>query len=179
MTRVAFWKNHGPVSLVWAKNWNRTSSPIQSATGITCKREKRWELWMVIKKAISLIRLHAFRCGLPLLQAEWFWTSCFYLLCKRGTAAIHTLKNLYEGRRKGGQRERREEGKRKEEGGFCRIKWKKKTHTELAIDLRLSSVQLRGESKRLAECSGFWKGSTLVRRRGDKMANAIPSSLAV
>lgn len=83
------------------------------------------------------------------------------------------------GREDRGKEERKE--KRRKEGTFAELneKKKKKTRAELAIDLRLSPVQLRGESKRLAECSGFWKGSTLVRRRGDKMANAIPSSLAV
>lgn len=80
------------------------------------------------------------------------------------------------GREDRGKEERKEKGRK--EGAFAELNEKKK-NTELAIDLKLSSVQLRGESKRLAECSGFWKGSTLVRRRGDKMANAIPSSLAV
>lgn len=83
------------------------------------------------------------------------------------------------GREDRGKEERKE--KRRKEGTFAELneKKKKKTRAELAIDLRLSPVQLRGESKRLAECSGFWKGSTLVRRRGDKLANAMPSSLAV
>ena len=84
------------------------------------------------------------------------------------------------GREDRGKEERKE--KRRKEGTFAELnekKKKKKKQLTLAIDLRLSPVQLRGESKRLAECSGFWKGSTLVRRRGDKLANAMPSSLAV
>lgn len=50
---------------------------------------------------------------------------------------------------------------------------KNTTHAKLTRDLRLSAIQLKGESKCLTECSGFWKGN-LIWSGKEKTANTNP-----
>lgn len=81
-----------------------------------------------------------------------------------------------ERERKGGRKRRREKRRKEERKETLQNEMKKKKpYAKFTRDLKLSAIQLKGESKCLAECSSFWKGN-MIRRRGEEMANIVPSS---